>query len=108
MSKELPPIGTLAEVDLVTEGILTISKAKELLKQCQFDIDRLPTQRNGAVLLARELLEADSIYFLIGQQINEFYQNPLLPKNISIRRSLMEELLQLLQKYQKKVIVEYC
>jgi hypothetical protein len=60
------------------------------------------------VLLAKEILEADSIYFLIGQQINEFYQNPLLPKNISIRRSLIEELLQLLREHQKNVIVEYC
>ncbi len=108
MSKELPPIGKLNEVDLVTEGILTISKAKELLKQCQFEITRLPTIRNGAVLLAREILEADSIYFLVGQQINEFYQNPLLPKNISIRRSLIEELIQLLRDNQKNVMIEYC
>lgn len=108
MSKELPPIGKLNEVDLVTEGILTISKAKELLKQCQFEITRLPSIRNGAVLLAREILEADSLYFLVGQQINEFYQNPLLPKNISIRRSLIEELIQLLRNNQKKVFVEYC
>jgi hypothetical protein len=108
MSKELPPIGKLKEVDLVTEGILTISKAKELLKQCQFELNRLPITRNGAVLLAREILEADSIYFLVGQQINEFYQNPLLPKNISIRRSLIEELVQLLRDHQKNVIIEYC
>lgn len=108
MTKELPPIGKLKEIDLVTEGILTISKAKELLKNCKFDINRLSTTRNGAVLLAREILEADSIYFLVGQQINEFYQNPLLPKNISIRRSLIEELVQLLRENQKNVILEYC
>lgn len=108
MTKELPPIGRLKEIDLVTEGILTISKAKELLKNCKFDINRLSTNRNSAVLLAREILEADSIYFLVGQQINEFYQNPLLPKNISIRRSLIEELVQLLRENQKSVILEYC
>lgn len=108
MSKELPPIGKLKEVDLVTEGILTISKAKEVLIKCNFDISRLPTVRNGAVLLAREILEADSIYLLVGQQINEFYQNPLLPKNISIRRSLIEELVTLLRENQKQVTVEYC
>ncbi len=108
MTKELPPIGKLNEIDLVTEGILTISKAKELLKNCKFDVNRLSTTRNSAVLLAREILEADSIYFLVGQQINEFYQNPLLPKNISIRRSLIEELVQLLRENQKNVILEYC
>lgn len=108
MSKELPPIGKLKEVDLVTEGILTISKAKEVLIKCNCDITRLPTIKNGAVLLAREILEADSIYFLIGQQINEFYQNPLLPKNISIRRSLIEDLVKLLRDNQKQIIIEYC
>nr|WP_159791051.1 SpoIIE family protein phosphatase [Sodalinema gerasimenkoae] len=108
MRKELPPIGILDEVNLVTEGILTISKATELLKKCHCDLDRLPFDRNGAVLLAREILEADSIFFLVGQQINEFYQNPLLPKNISIRRSLVEELVQLLRDNQKEVDLEYC
>ena len=108
MRKDLPPIGILKEVDLVTEGILTISKATEMIRKCKGDISRLSTDRNGAVLLAREILEGDSIYFLVGQQINEFYQNPLLPKNISIRRNLIEDLVQLLRSQQKEVMVEYC
>ncbi|MFM6205692.1 MAG: serine/threonine protein phosphatase, partial [Planktothrix sp.] len=106
MRKDLPPIGKLKEVDLVTEGILTISKATEMIRKCKGDISRLSTDRNGAVLLAREILEGDSIYFLVGQQINEFYQNPLLPKNISIRRNLIEDLVQLLRSQQKEVMVE--
>jgi len=108
MRKDLPPIGKLSEINLVTEGILTISKATEVLRKCNCDITRLPSDNNGAVLLAREILEADSIFFLVGQQINEFYQNPLLPKNISIRRSLIEDLVNLLQEKQKEVTVEYC
>lgn len=108
MRKDLPPIGKLSEIDLVTEGILTISKATEVLRKCNCDITRLPSDQNGAVLLAREILEADSIFLLVGQQINEFYQNPLLPKNISIRRSLIEDLVNLLKQKQKEVTVEYC
>ncbi len=108
MTRELPPIGKLKGIDLVTEGILTISKTKELLQNCECDITRLPNTRNSATLLAKEILEADSIYFLVGQQINDFYQNPLLPKNISIRRSLIEDLVKLLREHQKDVIVEYC
>jgi hypothetical protein len=108
LRKELPPIGKLPQIDLVTEGILTISKAMELLRQSNCDVSRLPNDRNGAVLLATKILEADSILFLVGQQINEFYQNPLLPKNISIRRSLVEELVSLLRSRQKEVSVEYC
>ncbi|MGC9526871.1 MAG: SpoIIE family protein phosphatase [Limnospira sp.] len=108
MRKDLPPIGKLSEINLVTEGILTISKATEVLRKCNCDITRLPSDNNGAALLAREILEADSIFFLVGQQINEFYQNPLLPKNISIRRSLIEDLVNLLKEKQKEVTVEYC
>ncbi|CAD5972542.1 Protein serine/threonine phosphatase [Planktothrix tepida] len=108
MRKDLPPIGKLKEVDLVTEGILTISKATEIIRKCKGDISRLSSDRNGAILLAREILEGDSIYFLVGQQMNEFYQNPLLPKNISIRRNLIEDLVHLLRSQQKEVMVEYC
>lgn len=105
---DLPPIGTLSCIDLVTEGILTLNKATEYLKNCHCDLSKLQFDNNGAYLLAREILQADSIFFLVGQRINEFYQNPLLPKHISIRRSLIEELVQLLRAHQKEVTVEYC
>jgi len=108
MRKDLPPIGRLSGIDLITEGILTISKATEYIRNCNCDVSRLEFDNNGAYLLAREILEADSILFLVGQQINEFYQNPLLPKNISIRRSLIEELVKFLRDRQKEVTVEYC
>jgi hypothetical protein len=106
--KDLPPIGSLSYIDLVTEGILTISKATEYVKNCDCDLSRLPFDHNGAYLLAREMLQADSILFLVGQSINEFYQNPLLPKNISIRRNLIEGLVQFLRSKQKEVLIEYC
>ncbi|MEB3827454.1 SpoIIE family protein phosphatase [Phormidium sp. CCY1219] len=108
MRKELPPIGKLSGIDLVTEGILTLSKCLEVLKKCNCDIARLPRDNNGAVLLAKEILQADSLLFVVGQKINEFYQNPLLPKNISIRRSLVEEVVKLLRDKQKEVALEYC
>jgi hypothetical protein len=106
--KELPPIGMLSCIDLVTEGILTISKATEYIKTCNCDLTRLQFDNNGAYLLAREILQADSIVFLVGQQINEFYQNPLLPKNISIRRNLIEDLVYFLRQHQKEAAIEYC
>lgn len=108
MRRELPPIGMLSCVDLVTEGILTLSKATEYVRNCHCDLSRLRFDNNGAYLLAREILQADSIHFLVGQSINEFYQNPLLPSNISIRRSLVEELVSVLRRYQKEVTMEYC
>jgi hypothetical protein len=106
--KDLPPIGYLSYIDLMTEGILTISKATEYIKNCDGDFSRLRFDNNGAYLLAKEILQADSVHFLVGQSINEFYQNPLLPKNISIRRNLIEELAQFLKTKQREIIIEYC
>jgi len=108
MTSEVPPVGQLAGVDLLTEGIITMSKMLELLQDCDFDPAALPSGRNAAVLLAREILTADIIHFIVGQSINEFYQNPEFSKHISIRKNLVRELIFLLNQRGKDVTVEYC
>jgi hypothetical protein len=105
--EDVPPIGWISGVDLVTEGILTLARALTLLKQCEGKPVRLPADRNGAVLLARELLKADSIHFIVGEQVNPFYQNPLLPRNISIRHSLVEQVAEVLRNYHRAVDIEW-
>ncbi len=108
MTAEVPPVGQLAGVDLLTEGIITMSKMLELLQECEFDPAALPSERNAAVLLAREVLSADVIHFIVGQSINEFYQNPDFSKHISIRKNLIRELVFLLNQQGREVSVEYC
>lgn len=105
---EIPPIGVLPGLDLVTEGILTLAATLRLLRDSQGDAARLGTDRNGATLLAGELLRADSIFILAGQKVNPYYQNPLLPKNISIRHNLLEQIAETLAGYHKTVDVEWC
>jgi len=107
MTETCPAIGRLPGIDLVTEGILTLSGALEALEKCEGQLDLLPQGYNGVYLLTRELLNADSIRFLVGQSINPVYQNPLLPKNISIRRYLTNRIAELLTKYHKDVEIEY-
>jgi hypothetical protein len=92
----------------MTEGILTLAKATEILARADGDLNALPEDPNGAVLLALELLVADEIRFLVGRQINPFYQNPLLPSSVSIRVNLIDKLANLLRSFQKEVIIEYC
>lgn len=105
---DTPPIGHLQGIDLMTEGILTISKAIEYIQESRGDYTRLPTAINGATMLALEILYADDIYFLVGQQINPFYQNPLLPISISIRKNLIEQLAHVLRDLHKDITIEYC
>jgi hypothetical protein len=108
MRADLPPIGHLPGIDLVTEGIFTMAKASEMLKTSDGKIENLVNDGTGASLLARELARADSIRLVVGQSINEWYQNPLLPKSISIRRQLVDELVAILASQGKDVSVEYC
>lgn len=108
MRKDIPPIAVCPGVDLMTEGILTLAKATEILARADGDLNALPEDPNGAVLLALELLVADEIRFIVGRQINPFYQNPLLPSSVSIRVNLIDKLANLLRSFQKEVIIEYC
>jgi hypothetical protein len=108
MRPDIPPVGQMEGIDLVTEGIFTLLKTLEILKEAHGEAAQLPTDENGAVLLARELLRADEILFIVGQCINEYYQNPLLPRTISIRKTLVTELAALLTSFRKETRIEYC
>ncbi len=105
---DVPPMGRLAGVELVTEGILTLARAFNLLRDCAGDSARLPKDGNGAVRLCQECLQADTIGFLVGETLNPHYQNPLLPPGMSIRHSLIDQLAAVLRGYNKEVVVERC
>jgi len=102
--EDVPPFGKLEGVGLVTEGVLTLSKASELLEKCGGDIGKLPNdEKNAAVVLAKKLLYADECKFIVGQSINPIYQHPDLPFNISIRKNVIERLANILKHYGKEV-----
>lgn len=108
LREDVPPVGHLPGINLLTEGIITLSLALENLRISQGNLDSLTPDGNGAYLLTRELLLADEINFLVGRKINPFYQSPTLPKNISIRDYLIERIASELEKIHKEVSVEYC
>ncbi len=108
LSPDIPPIGRMTGVNLVTEGIVTLAKVIEYLKKGPGQIDESAGGRNGAALLLNKLLSADYIQFLVGQTVNPYYQNPLLPRNLSIRVSLIRELSELLSGLRKEVAVTLC
>jgi hypothetical protein len=108
MNDDIPAVGRLPTIDLVTEGILTMAAALELIQKSEGGLDKLEPANNGAYLLASEFLNADAIEFLVGQSVNPYYQNPLLPKNVSIRRYLVEQISEELTRLNKDVHIEYC
>jgi hypothetical protein len=102
---ELPPESFLEGIDLVTEGILTLQKVNEILKTYNNSV-RLG--KGPADKIVRMLMESDEIHFIIGTRINIAHQDPTLPVELEIRRTVVKRIARLLEdKWLKKVTFEY-
>jgi hypothetical protein len=102
---KLPPAGLLEGVDLVTEGILTLSAAVDLLKNATTVNDLAPDQ-DAATRLARILLHADQIHFLVGDAINP-QQLADVVRGVPMRQIYLNELIARLTELNKRVTVEH-
>jgi hypothetical protein len=67
--KGSPPTASLKGINLVTEGILTIGQALEIMRGAR-TIHDLPKDNDAATRLARYLLAADDIHLIVGTAIN--------------------------------------
>jgi hypothetical protein len=87
--------------DLVTEGILTLSKATEMLSR--FTETSVPG-KGPADLVIKLILESDEINFIVGTGINVAHQDPNLPVELEIRRTVVKRMAQILHdKFLKEV-----
>lgn len=105
----LPPIAKIDGIDLVTEGVLTLSRAVEIIRgyldhQADEFYFRKLDEQNGAAMIAKLLLEdCTSLRMFIGKAINPAHQNPGLPADLSIKMKLLDELCLLVEKMGKRV-----
>ena len=90
----VPPIAKMPGVDLVTEGVLTLTKVVEMLESGQV---RLKGKRDGASLLLEWLLECDEIELLVGLRINPAHLTPGLPFRLGLRSTVLQRLCDLLR-----------
>lgn len=108
---DVPPIAEIEGVDLVTEGVITISKVIEYAKDAldkNVLYEKWSFQRDGASLICRLLFEeATDINFYVGRAVNPAHQNPDLPINFNIKMNLVEELSECLRKMGKRIKVSY-
>ena len=99
---KLPACSYMEGVDLVTEGILTLTKTLEYLENGTVDID------NAAGKLVKFLLDSDCINFMVGAKLNQAHYDPALPIEIEIRKNIIKKIAGVLQdKYFKKVTIQY-
>lgn len=102
---DLPPISLMEGVDLVTEGILTLGKVTEILKSYS-NTTRLT--KGPADRIVRMLIDSDEIHFIIGTRINIAHQDPSLPVELEIRRTVVKRIARLLEeKFLKEVSLTF-
>ncbi len=103
MNPDLPPISYMKGIDLVTEGVFTLTKTASYLENFSGMF-----KNNAAGKLAEILLRNDEIEFLVGTRINEAHQDPNLPQELDIRRNIIARITKILEEgFFKKVIVRY-
>ena len=102
---DLPPISFMDGVDLITEGILTLGKVTEILKTYT-NSTRL--NKGPADRIVKMLIESDEIHFIIGTRINIAHQDPSLPVELEIRRTVIKRIANLLhEKFLKEVSLTF-
>ncbi|MFY9198746.1 MAG: SpoIIE family protein phosphatase [Acutalibacteraceae bacterium] len=110
-SEDVPPTAEIEGVDLVTEGVITVSKVIEYAKDALRDNEKYGHwcyKRDGASLMCRLLFEeATDINFFVGRAVNPAHQNPELPINFNIKMNLVDELSNCLKQMGKRVKVSY-
>lgn len=110
---EVPPMAYIEGIDLVTEGVLTLSKTVEKMKAysnsfakdvAAYDF----TAKDGASKLGKMLIEeCTHINFWVGKAVNPAHQNPDFPVDLSIKLKIVWELVKVMKKLGKVVKLTY-
>ena len=85
-SGDLPPVAAMDGVDLVTEGILTLTRAAEYLEKEELG------HQDAAGQLVEFFLSSDIIEFMVGAMLNQAHYDPSLPIEIEVRRTIIKKI----------------
>jgi hypothetical protein len=103
--QDLPPVSYIDGISLVTEGILTLGKVTNILYD--YNSNFIPG-RGPADQIVELILESDEIHMIIGTRINIAHQDPTLPVELEIRRTVVKRIARLLEdKFLKEVKIDF-
>ena len=107
----VPPMSEIEGVDLVTEGVVTMSKVLEYARNYLQDNESYEEWNyghDGASRICQLLFEeATDINFFVGRAMNPAHQNPDLPISFNIKMNIVKELADCLTKMGKSIRVSY-
>jgi len=111
--KDVPPTATMDGIDLITEGVLTLSMAIEKLKNYedsfahQDDFSDLEG-KDGASRIVKMLIEDCTHFNLwVGKAVNPAHQDPDFPIDLSAKLKLVDQLVECMKKLGKHVNINY-
>lgn len=111
VTTKIPPMSELEGVDLVTEGVVTMSKVLEYARDYLESNESYEEWNYGHDAASRicQLLfeEATDINFFVGRAMNPAHQNPDLPISFSIKMNIVKELSDCLARMGKRIRVSY-
>ncbi len=105
----VPPISFMGEVDLVTEGVLTMTRAGDIMERyfqagySGADFQELDAQ-NGAAFLAKQLVEGcTTLRAFIGRAKNPAYEGKDVPLDLDMKLKAVERICRLLKTHGRTV-----
>ena len=104
----VPPISFMADIDLVTEGVLTVTRAGDIMERYlrYGDFAELDAQ-NGAAFLARQLVEnCTTLRVFIGRAKNPAYEGKDVPLDLDMKLKAMERICSMMRQ-QGKTVEQY-
>lgn len=105
ITSDVPPVARIQGIDLVSEGILTLTRVNQMLSD-GVELQRVRYRNDGAAALLRLILDVDHVHFMVGQAVNPAHQNPDLPQHLKIRQSVVREIAEQLIELGKEVTLE--
>ena len=113
LDPEIPPMSSIRGIDYVTEGVITLNKVIEILRQYnQEDVpievfDEL-AKSNGAAKIANALIDqCTKVNLFVGKAVNEDYSNKNLPFEITARKNIIHALEDALRALNKNVVLHF-
>lgn len=113
MTQELPPIGKIPGIELVTEGVITINKALDIMRDYIVPEKNAAAlkklnEKNSASMLAALIIErCEKLNMWIGQAVNPVHQNPKYPMDFHFKMKQLEDFISVVRQMGKEVNVVY-
>ncbi|VDN47122.1 conserved protein of unknown function [Petrocella atlantisensis] len=109
VDKDVPPTAFIKDIDLVTEGVLTLQRTIQLIESWGKKPESVITSKSdGATRLFKLMIEESThIDIWLGKAMNQAHQNADFPIELSMKVTVVKALVEVLRQVGKEVCLHY-